>query len=170
MKLKKPYFILLFSTLIISCSSNYNSPVNDTSQIASLLDSFNSAAARADFNTYFSYFTTDAIFVGTDAHEHWNKQEFMNYAKPYFDKGKAWNFHSIDRHIYFDKSGNTVWFDELLDTRMKICRGSGLLTRESNGWKIRQYVLSMTIPNIKADSVIKIKAPIEDTIIARFSH
>ena len=32
-------------------------------------------------------------------------------------------------------------------------------------WKIKQYVLSITIPNDTTDAVIKIKSPIEDALI-----
>ena len=59
----------------------------------------------------------------------------------------------------------TAWFDELLDTQMKICRGSGVLVFVNNQWKIKHYVLSMTFPNDNTDEVIKIKAPIEDALI-----
>ena len=48
---------------------------------------------------------------------------------------------------------------------MKICRGSGVLVILKGKWKIKQYVLSMTIPNDNSDEVIKIKAPIEDALI-----
>jgi hypothetical protein len=39
-----------------------------------------------------------------------------------------------------------AWFDEL-STQMKICRGSGVLVKIGNDWKIKHYVLSMTVPN-----------------------
>jgi hypothetical protein len=68
--------------------------------------------------------TEDAVFIGTDATENWGKPAFQEFAKPYFDKGKAWNFTVLERHIYFDQS-KKAWFDELLNTQMKICRGSG---------------------------------------------
>ncbi len=134
-------------------------------EISALLDSFNVAAARADFNKYFDYFAEDGVFIGTDATENWNKQKFKIWAKPYFDKGTTWNFTSLQRSIYFDQTGNVAWFDELLKTQMKICRGSGVLTRQGNDWKIQQYVLSMTIPNNLVDTVVSLKAPIEDDII-----
>lgn len=137
----------------------------DKKQIGSILDSFNSAAAKADFEKYFSYFTDDAISIGTDATENWNMEDYKAYAKPHFDKKKTWNFKAFERHIYFDQSGSIAWFDELLDTQMKICRGSGVLIRKGNEWKICQYVLSMTVPNCKADSVIKIKTSAEEDIV-----
>ena len=66
---------------------------------------------------------------------------------------------------YFDKSGNLAWFDELLDTQMKICRGSGVVIKEGNKWKIKQYILSATIPNPIMNEVIKLKAATEDSLI-----
>ena len=122
---------------------------------------------RRDTATYFDSLTEDAIFIGTDATENWNKIDFQAFAKPYFDKGKAWNFTSIERHIYFSEDGKTAWFDELLDTQMKICRGSGVAVKIKNSWKIKHYVLSMTVPNDNTDEVVKIKSPIEDVLLSK---
>jgi hypothetical protein len=94
---------------------------------------------------------------------------FQEFAKPYFDKGKAWNFTVLERHIYFDQSKKIAWFDELLNTQMKICRGSGVLVKIDGKWKIKHYVLSMTIPNKKRGAVIKIKEPIEDKLISDYN-
>ncbi|KQM57393.1 hypothetical protein ASE55_07035 [Chryseobacterium sp. Leaf201] len=137
----------------------------DKAEISTMLDSFNTAAAKADFNTYFSYFAEESSFIGTDASEVWDKQAFKVWAKPYFDKKTTWNFTSLKRNIYFSKDGKLAWFDELLDTQMKICRGSGVLEKISGQWKIRQYVLSMTVPNEVVDQVVAEKAPIEDVMI-----
>jgi len=48
---------------------------------------------------------------------------------------------------------------------MKICRGSGVLVLLKGKWKIKHYVLSMTIPNDNSDAVIKLKTTIEDTLL-----
>lgn len=167
--------IILLSTITIlllfsSCSekatiSKANDITSSTNQVSALLDSFNVAAANADYQRYFNYYADNAIFAGTDATERWNKKDFMVWAKPYFDKGRAWNFKAIDRHIYFDSTGNTAWFDELLNTQMKICRGSGVLIKQGETWKVQQYILSTTVPNDLIDAVIKMKAPVEDSII-----
>ncbi len=142
---------------------------NQQKEIVAMLDSFNTAAAKADYNTYFNFYTDDAIFTGTDATERWNKKQFMVWAKPYFDKGKAWDFTALERNIYFDKTGDFAWFDELLNTQMKICRGSGVLVKQGNDWKVQQYILSTTVPNDVLDTVIKIKAPVEDEIIKKLA-
>ena len=151
--------ILLLAILPLYSQDNKN-------EINLVINNWHKAASVANFNDYFSALTDDSIFIGTDATENWNKTEFEAFAKPYFEKGKAWNFTPIERHIYFSEDKKTAWFDELLDTQMKICRGSGVLVRINNTWKIKHYVLSMTIPNDNTNEVVKIKAPIENLLIA----
>lgn len=146
-----------------------NAQDKSTEQIHLLLDNWHRSAAQANFEDYFNAMNDDAIFIGTDATENWNKKAFQAYSKPYFDKGKAWSFSPLERHIYFSKDGKTAWFDELLNTQMKICRGSGIVEKVKGVWKIKHYVLSMTIPNDNSDAVIKIKAPIEDALIDKLN-
>ena len=170
-------FTLPITALLLSCNSETKTPEStsiDTAGeqkiIATMLDSFNRAAAKADFSAYFNFYTNDAIFTGTDATERWDKAAFMTWAKPIFDKGSAWDFTAMERHIYFDKTGTLAWFDELLNTQMKICRGSGVLVKQGDEWKVQQYILSTMVPNDVLDSVIKIKAPVEDSIINKLSE
>ncbi|MGL2962774.1 nuclear transport factor 2 family protein [Flavobacterium sp. RSB2_4_14] len=160
--MKKIIVLVLFTAFITTITSAQDKAEE---QINATLNSWHKAAAEANFNNYFDALTEDAIFIGTDATENWNKKEFQAYAKPHFDKGKAWSFTVLERHIYFSKEKKLAWFDELLNTQMKICRGSGVLVLIDGKWKIKQYVLSMTIPNENVDDVVKIKAPIEDALI-----
>lgn len=153
--------------ILLSLIPLFSLAQSDTTTINTVLDNWHKAAATANFESYFGAMTNDAIFIGTDATENWNKKAFQEFAKPYFDRGKAWNFTALERHIYFSKDGKTAWFDELLNTQMKICRGSGVLVKEKKTWKIKHYVLSMTIPNDNTDAVIKIKAPVEDAFIEK---
>lgn len=166
------FMLMICMTLLTACS---NSKIlfdesKETAQINTMLDDFNRAAAKADFNSYFNFYNEHAIFTGTDATERWDKKSFMVWAKPFFDRGRAWNFTALERHIYFDKSGKTAWFDELLNTQMKICRGSGVLVKQDDGWKLEQYILSTTIPNEQMDSVIKLKAALEDPLINKLKN
>ena len=157
--------LVVFS--LFSFDTFQNKESDEKEQINKALDAWHKAAAEANFNAYFGLMTEDAIFIGTDPTENWNKKAFQAYAKPYFDKGKAWDFKAIERHIYFDTSGKLAWFDELLNTQMKICRGSGVLEKSGKEWKIKHYVLSMTIPNDNTNEVIKIIAPIEDALLKK---
>ena len=157
--MKKTFLLLLFVTAFTNAQTSDKDKINQT------IDAWHKAAGDVKFDAYFNLMADDAIFIGTDATENWTKKDFKVWAKPFFDKGKAWNFTALERHIFFDKSGKTAWFDELLNTQMKICRGSGVLVKVGKEWKIQHYVLSMTIPNDDVNAVIKIKATIEDSLI-----
>lgn len=158
--MKKILFILLgVFTTTISAQVEIKNQINET------LDAWHKAASEANFNRYFDLMSEDAIFIGTDATENWTKTAFQAYAKPHFDKGKAWSFMPLERNIYLNGDKTIAWFDELLDTQMKICRGSGVLILLNGKWKIKHYVLSMTVPNDTSDAVIKIKSTIENPLI-----
>lgn len=150
--------LLLICLIVTGISTSAQTKNAEKIEIEKVLDAWHKAAADAKFDAYFSYFTKDAVFVGTDATEHWDFEAFKSYSKPHFDEGKAWSFTPIQRHLYTSDDGNLAWFDELLDTQMKICRGSGVLKKQNGKWKIAQYVLSIAIPNDKVDDVTKIKA------------
>lgn len=142
----------------------------EKTEIVTMLDAFNVAATKADYKTYFDFFAEESTFIGTDATEVWNKKEFMIWAKPHFDKKKTWDFTSLKRNIYFSKDGKLAWFDELLDTQMKICRGSGVVENINGAWKVKQYVLSVTVPNEIVDRVVVEKTPIEDALIKKLKQ
>lgn len=155
-------FLSGFSMLSAQSVKNFE---KEKSEISTMLDGFNTAAAKSDFNTYFNYFADESTFIGTDATEVWDKKAFMIWAKPYFDKKKTWNFTALKRNIYFSKDGKLAWFDELLNTQMKICRGSGVVEKINGSWKVKQYVLSMTVPNDVVDKVVAERTAIEDLLI-----
>lgn len=173
MKKTKLFFalaILLFAFSGFSAQSKDVKFEKEKTEISKMLDDFNVAAANAEFEKYFNFFADESTFIGTDATEIWNKQEFKTWAKPYFDKKKTWNFTSVKRNIYFSKDGKLAWFDELLDTQMKICRGSGVVEKINGAWKVKQYVLSMTVPNDVVDKVVAEKSAIEDDILTELKN
>ena len=127
------------------------------SNIELVVNNWHKAAAEAEFDTYFDLMTKDGVFIGTDATENWQNQAFKDFSKPYFDAGKAWNFTPLERNIYVNEAGDFAWFDELLDTQMKICRGSGVLKKINGDWKIAHYVLSIAVPNEHVDALVLLK-------------
>ncbi len=116
-------------------------------EINKFINDWHQAASRSDGAAFFGSMGDQAVYIGTDASERWTKNEFMMFAKPYFDKGKAWDFKPYDRELHVTSDAKIVWFSELLSTWMGVCRGSGILTRTRQGWKIQQYHLSVTVPN-----------------------
>ena len=103
--------------------------------------------AKPNASTFFNSIADNGMYIGTDAKERWTKAEFESFARPYFDKGKAWDFKPYDRDLHVTSDEKTAWFSELLTTWMGICRGSGVLRKTKQGWKIEQYQLSVTVPN-----------------------
>lgn len=154
--------VICFFIVFSSCKTeikveNQESIETIKSDIDEVLNDWHKAAAEANFDNYFNLMTNDGVFIGTDPTENWQNEAFKAFSKPYFDKGKAWIFKTIERNIYISEDNKTAWFDELLDTQMKLCRGSGVLELQDNEWKIAHYVLSISIPNENTSEVIKIK-------------
>lgn len=152
----------------MSCVTPVKVLQTDKQSVNNLLDTWHQDVANFKYVAYFEKMTDDAVFVGTDALEVWNKQQFMVFSKPYFDKKQTWDFKPLQRNIYFDASGKMAWFDEILDTWMGLSRGSGVLVLTKNGWKIKHYVLSVTVPNEDIKSVIEAKKDTEKTQIQKF--
>ncbi len=166
-QIKKLIYSLFILFLTISCKSTIDSVEVNKQNINQTIDSWHKAASNAQIDDYFSLMTSDGVFIGTDATENWQNEAFKTFCKPYFDKGKAWDFSSLQRNIYLNKNQDIAWFDELLETQMKICRGSGVLMKVENKWKIAHYVLSMTIPNELATEVTKLKDKTESEEILK---
>ncbi|MNJ92113.1 hypothetical protein D3C87_97710 [compost metagenome] len=131
--------------------------LSETEQIDALIDNWHKAAADVNYAEYFQFMSDNFIYLGTDPTERWNKEQFGAFCKPYFDKGKAWDFRKIERHIELSKDGKTAWFDERISTWMKDCRGSGVLIKVGKEWKITQYNLAVLIENDKIDDFVKLR-------------
>ena len=126
----------------------------DRVTVGQVLDDFHKAASDADEARYFGHMAEDAVFIGTDATERWDRKTFREYAHPHFAAGKGWTYTPRDRHV--DIHGDVAWFDELLDNaKYGECRGTGVLRKVGGTWKIVQYSLSIPIPIAVAGEVVK---------------
>ncbi len=122
--------------------------------IDAVLDDWHHAAAEADEGRYFGHIAEDGVFMGTDATERWDKPAFVAYARPHFEKGKAWSFTPTRRHVTLDGGGTLAWFDEALETpNLGPARGSGVLRKEHGTWLIVFYNLTITVPNERFKAV-----------------
>lgn len=132
--------LLLLGASILSAQDNHT-------EINTFINKWHGAASDANAKVFFESMADNCVYIGTDATERWTKSEFVSFAKPYFDKGKAWDFKPYDRDVHVTSDGKFAWFSELLTTWMGVCRGSGILVRTDQGWKLEQYHLSVTVPN-----------------------
>jgi SnoaL-like domain len=164
---------VLFCLLFISCNKPLNRTENKTQTVKTIntfINQWHKNVAQSNFEAYFDKMTDDGVFVGTDASEMWSKKDFATFSKPYFDEKKTWNFKPLERHVHLDLKNNTAWFDEVLDTWMGLCRGSGVLQKTEKGWKIKQYVLSVTVPNDDIQAVISAKKINDSIALARYKN
>lgn len=163
--MKASLFSLIFVFLLLSCANNKLSKTNEMPaeiqfqiDAGQFLDDWHKAAGNANFDNYFTKIADDGVYIGTDASEVWSKSEFKTFSKPFFDKGRAWDFKATQRNLYLSDDGKYIWFDELLDTWMGTCRGSGVLKvkegKNENTFQLKHYVLSLTIPNDKMRDVM----------------
>ena len=153
---------------IPGCNPVDSPSVNDAELIAGIDDfisGWHHSAANSDHSKYIGSMAEDGVYIGTDASEHWTTREFSDWSKPYFDRKKGWNLKKLDRHIYVGTDKRIAWFDELLDTGMGICRGSGVLQKNNDQWRICHYVLSPTIPNELISQIKSLKSTQDSLII-----
>ena len=129
---------------------------NNESAVNAFLDSWHKAASNSDLEGYFDKIDDDGIYIGTDSTELWTRQEFYDWSLPYFEKEKGWNFSAIERNIYFSEDGQMAWFYEQLKYKKGSLRGSGVLVKRADNWRIMHYVLSLPVPNEKFKEVLEI--------------
>ncbi|MCD4681089.1 MAG: nuclear transport factor 2 family protein [Bacteroidales bacterium] len=170
----KKIVVVLFSILVFwgcnepkKISEQEISAIKD--KVDTLLTNWHKAAADADFENYFGVIDSVSVIIGTDASEYWTKKQFAIFCKPEFDEGKAWDFKTIERNVYVSNTADVVWFNELLDTWMGPCRGSGVMAKINDDWKIKQYIFSVTIPNEDILEVIKVKFKSDSVLMSKFN-
>ena len=173
--MEKIIIIMLLSVGLFSCTGVDREMTEQhvsvsTEQIDSIMDNWHLAAGEANFADYFDVLDSISVFIGTDASENWTKEQFSAFSKPYFDQGKAWSFKARERNVYFSQDSTVAWFDELLDTWMGTCRGSGVLEIEKDAWKLKHYVLSVSIPNDAIQSVIAVKSSMDSLFRVNFEQ
>ena len=69
------YLSMLFSITVFAQEQ-------EKKAINMVLDAWHLAASEADFDRYFSLMTDAGVFLGTDATENWQNQEFRDFSRP----------------------------------------------------------------------------------------
>lgn len=149
---------LLFLTLLFPLVAATDDSSTATNTIGEVLDGFHDAAARGDKERYLGYMTDDGVFMGTDEWERWPKQpEFVDYVASRFKDGAGWSYQSVERQVRIADSGDTAWFDEVLFSEQNgRFRGTGVLVRRGDSWKIAHYAMSFLILNENWPEVIEL--------------
>lgn len=132
----------------------------DAQQVVQMLDDWYDAAARGDGPRYFSLFTDDAIFMGTDPQERWTLPRFRALFAPRFDGRNAWTYKAMERYVLFSADGQSAWFDEkLISPKYGQLRGTGVVVHPQDKWLIKRYSLTFVIPNPGVQKIMDILNP-----------
>jgi hypothetical protein len=124
--------------------------------VNAFVDEWHDDAARARM-AYFDKMAPDGVYIGTDKHELWHRDDFKAWAKKYFDRGSAWSFKAVRRNVYASPDKQFIWFDEILDTpNMGPCMSSGVIRKTAKGFEILHYQLSFAVPNEVGGQVTKL--------------
>ena len=63
-----------------------------------------------------------------------------------------------EQHVYFSADRKVAWFDERLrSTKYGEMRGSGVLIRRGDEWKIAHYNRAFTVPNALANDLVELR-------------
>mgnify|MGYP000886909276 CR=1 FL=1 len=147
---KKVFLLVFLASIQLSSLFAQTEIKSDNQEVRAInraLDSWHERAAVAD-TTYFDMFAKDAVYLGTDAKEIWTVKEFKSLYMNYFKRGNAWNFKKKDRNVYLGEFGHYAWIDEVLDTWMGLCRGTGVMEKNAQGkWRIKHYSLTVLVSN-----------------------
>ena len=133
--------------------------MTERADIEAVLDEFHAAAAAADEERYFATLSAEAIFLGTAPGERWQGLAFREFVHGYFSRGKGWAYLPSHRSVDVSGDGLTAWFDETVtNDHFGACRGSGVLQRDGERWRIEQYNLTIPVPDERAlDLVAQIR-------------
>ena len=130
--------------LLLAAATSAGTPAEE--EIGRVLDALHQRASDADFEGYFELYHERAVFLGTDRDEYWPLPEFKRYTRERFQTGTGWTYHPTERFVHV--ADDAAWFEERLrHDRYGETRGTGVLLRTADGWKIAQYNLTLPIPN-----------------------
>jgi ketosteroid isomerase-like protein len=130
----------------------------DAQAVQRLVDAWHAAAAAVDAEGYLEALSADAVFLGTDPEERWDKAGFTAYVRHYFvDLKRGWTYVPSRRQVMFSPDGRMAWFDERLENAgYGVLRGTGVLRLEEKGWRICHYSMTFAITNERTKAVVQL--------------
>lgn len=143
--------LLSFASLTVCAQPDSDSALKQ--QASAFVDAWHDDAANAR-PAFFDKIAKDGVYIGTDKKELWKRDDFKAWAKQAFERPAAWVFKPLKRNVYVSADKSVIWWDELLDTQMGICRASGVLHKAGSSFEIDHYQLSIAVPNGISEKVI----------------
>ncbi|MFT6406641.1 MAG: ketosteroid isomerase-like protein [Arenicella sp.] len=147
------FFLILVSLALLTASFAFSKDLQPLASdviklIDNKMDDFHDAADKGDKARYLNHFTEDSVFMGTDDWERWRLQDFSRYVDTHFKDGKGWSYTPIKRYSNFNSRKDIAWVDEILESKKwGRFRGTAVLEKTAQGWKLKHYSLSKLVPN-----------------------
>ena len=111
------------------------------------LDALHKAGADANPAAFESLLAQDVVFLGVDGAARLEGQSAREFFDEHLMQGNAWAYRSSARETRLSPDGSVAWFDETLQhDQLGRGRGTGVLIRSSEGWKVAQYNLIVPLP------------------------
>lgn len=127
-------------------------------EINGLLDRWHKTSGEVKYGPFLNVIASDGVILGTDHDERWDKAHVEKFSDQYFNPKNAWTYTYDKRHISFNADSTTAWFDETFKINTKSFRGVGVLSKQDNEWKLRQYSMSMSTPYADVKAAVGGKA------------
>ncbi len=149
---------LLCLTILWPAIAAAQSSATAEHEIGMVLDDFHDAAAQGDKARYLGHMTEDGVFMGTDEWERWPKNpDFAAYVGGRFKDGRGWTYKSVERKVAVSKAADSAWFDEVIFSESSgRFRGTGVLVKQDDEWKIAHYAMSFLVFNENWEDVIEL--------------
>lgn len=113
------FLSLCLLVALVACQSTKKSNMEETEALPSaagdaqavhrLIDAWHAAAAAVDADAYLGALSADAVFMGTDPEERWDKPAFTQYVRHYFDDEKrGWTYVPSRRQVIFSPTAASL--------------------------------------------------------------
>jgi ketosteroid isomerase-like protein len=151
--------LILASLVLLTSSSAFSKDVQPLAKnvlelIESKMDDFHDAADKGDNVRYLNHFSEDSVFMGTDDWERWPYIEFSKYVNKHFKNGKGWSYSAIKRFTNLNFEKELAWVDEIVESKNgERFRGTAVLEKTQQEWKLKHYSLTKLVPNESWDEV-----------------
>lgn len=163
---KTPFLILAVVMTMTSCQQKPATVVVDPEAIKAelivFLDDYNMAYKAMDVNKMTSFCTDNALFLGTDPSEFWNKKQITDYMSQ-GDSTMKLEFVVDKREIRVAADGNSAIVVEqftlpIISTKMAV-RCIDNVVRVGDGWKFDLLSWNVVVRN---EDIPKLNAALEE--------
>lgn len=140
------FALILFTVILFNPLSAF---ADDKTDVIKALELLHKAEREGNADGIRDAFSTDGVFLGTDATEAWSMEKLHKDLSAGFKERGGWTFEIKERTIGISPDGNTAWFKEIAHYVQSnfTLRPTGTMLKQDGKWKITQLHMGVPIPN-----------------------